>query len=82
MGKMYDILKRQLLSKEYRKNAEDCIKIFNKLKEINDGSVWESDWKVLTTTCGCMGKQPHIQMVYKPSKVGYIFLNGIKSENV
>ena len=67
---------------EHKKNAEDCIKIYNKLKEMNGGSVWSSDWQVLTTIGGWVGERPHAQMACKPSKVGYVFLNGIKSENV
>ena len=77
MGKIYDRLQNQLQVEEHRKNAEDCIKIYNKLKEMNDGSVWSSDWQVLTTIGGWIGERPHAQMAYKPSKVGYVFLNGI-----
>lgn len=73
--------KLKLQVEEHRKNAEDCIKIYNKLKEMNDGSVWSSDWQVLTTIGGWIGERPHAQMAYKPSKVGYVFLNGIRDEN-
>lgn len=45
---------------------------------MNDGSVWSSDWQVLTTIGGWIGERPHAQMAYKPSKVGYVFLNGIR----
>ena len=38
MGKIYDRLQEQLQVEEHRENAEDCIKIYNKLKEMNDGS--------------------------------------------
>lgn len=81
MGKIYDRLQEQLKLEEHRKNAEDCIEIYNKLKEMNDGSVWSSDWQVLTTIGGWIGERPHAQMAYKPSKVGYVFLNGIRDEN-
>lgn len=40
MGKIYDRLQKQLQVEEHREDAEDCIKIYNKLKEMNDGSVW------------------------------------------
>lgn len=36
MGKLYDRLKRQLKSNEFKKDAEDCIKIYEILKEMND----------------------------------------------
>lgn len=81
MGKIYDRLQKQLQVEEHREDAEDCIKIYNKLKEMNDGSVWSSDWQVLTTIGGWIGERPHAQMAYKPSKVGYVFLNGIRDEN-
>lgn len=81
MGKIYDRLQEQLQVEEHRENAEDCIKIYNKLKEMNDGSVWSSDWQILTTIGGWIGERPHAQMAYKPSKVGYVFLNGIRDEN-
>lgn len=80
-GKIYDRLQKQLQVEEHREDAEDCIKIYNKLKEMNDGSVWSSDWQVLTTIGGWIGERPHAQMAYKPSKVGYVFLNGIRDEN-
>lgn len=76
-----DRFQKQLQVEEHREDAEDCIKIYNKLKEMNDGSVWSSDWQVLTTIGGWIGERPHAQMAYKPSKVGYVFLNGIRGEN-
>lgn len=48
MGKLYDNLQEQLKT-EYKKEAEDCIKIYNKLKEISGGSVWSSDWNVFSS---------------------------------
>lgn len=59
MGKIYDKLQKQLQVEEHREDAEDCIKIYNKLKEMNDGSVWSSDWQVLTTIGGWIGERPH-----------------------
>lgn len=44
----------------------------------------------MTEACGVLigkslplsvGERPHAQMAYKPSKVGYVFLNGIRDEN-
>lgn len=49
MGKLYDRLQKQLKSEEYKKDAEDCLKIYEKLKEMNNGKVWESSWNPLTT---------------------------------
>lgn len=35
---------------------EDCLKIYEKLKEINNGSVWSLDWRQLTTMGVCYQK--------------------------
>lgn len=80
MGKLYDSLQKQLKSEEYKKDAEDCLKIYEKLKEMNDGSVWESDWQQLTTIGGWIGEECPKTMAYKPSKLGYVFLKGIEEE--
>ena len=80
MGKLYDKLQRQLKSEEYKKDAEDCLKIYEKLKELNNGSVWDSDWRQLTTIGGWIGDKYPKTMVYKPSKLGYELLKGIKEK--
>lgn len=81
MGKLYNDLQRQLRT-AYKKEAEDCIKIYNKLKGMNknDGSVWSKDWEALTVMFGCVGSYPNSFMVYRPSEIGKVFLNGIKFE--
>ena len=79
MGKLYDRLKKQLKSKENKKDAEDCIKIYEILKEMNNGNVWYSDWQMLVTV-KFVGTYPNSKPIYKPSKEGYIFLKGIEEE--
>lgn len=79
MGKLYDRLKKQLKSEEYKKDAEDCLKIYEKLKEMNNGSVWESSWNPLTTV-KFVGTYPNSERIYKPSKEGYVFLKGIEEK--
>ena len=76
MGKLADRLNKQLKT-EHKKEAEDCIKIYNKLKEIDNGRVWESKWTPLVNV-KFLGKYPY-QYKYEPSVMGYIFLNGIKN---
>lgn len=80
MGKLYDHLQKQLKSEEYKKDAEDCLKIYEKLKEMNNGSVWDSDWRQLTTIGGWIGDKYPKTMVYKPSKLGYELLKGIEKK--
>jgi hypothetical protein len=80
MGKLYDRLQKQLKSEEYKKDAEDCLKIYDKLKEMNNGSVWDSDWRQLITIGGWIGDKYPKTMVYKPSKLGYELLKGIEKK--
>ena len=61
---------------EHKKEAEDCIKIYNKVKEISRGSVWESDWRVLVRVI-CVGTWPNAKPIYKPNAIGEIFIKGI-----
>jgi hypothetical protein len=77
MSKLRDLLDRQLKIPKYSKDAEDCIKIYNKLSELENGSVWSSQWNILTTIAGFEGKFPNAVRMFKPSKIGYIFLKGL-----
>lgn len=79
MGKLYDRLQKQLKSEEYKKDAEDCLKIYEKLKEMNNGKVWESIWNPLTNV-KFIGTYPNSKRIYKPSKEGYVFLKGIEEK--
>ena len=79
MGKLYDRLQKQLKSEEYKKDAEDCLKIYEKLKEMNDGKVWESSWNPLTKVT-FVGTYPNSERIYKPRQEGYVFLKGIEEK--
>lgn len=79
MGKLYDRLQKQLKSEEYNKDAEDCLKIYEKIKEMNNGKVWESSWNPLTTV-KFVGTYPNSERIYKPSQEGYVFLKGIEEK--
>lgn len=79
MGKLYDRLQKQLKSEEHKKDAEDCLKIYEKLKEMNDGKVWELSWNPLTTV-KFVGTYPNSERIYKPSQEGYVFLKGIEEK--
>lgn len=74
-------LQKQLKNEDakLKKDAEDCIKIYEKLKEMNDGKVWESSWNPLTTV-KFVGTYPNSMRIYKPSKEGYVFLKGIEEK--
>ena len=74
MGKLLDRLKKQLKT-EFKQDAEDCIKIYNKLSDMFDGHVWESDWRLLVDTK--FKGFPSDERTFKPSNIGYVFLKGI-----
>ena len=65
------------LNTEYKEDAEDCIAIYQKLKEMYNGHVWNSQWRVLVdiTFIGF----PSGKKRFKPSAIGYVFLEGIKN---
>ncbi len=77
---VYTDLKKQLQKqselKDLREDALNCIKIYEKLKEINNGSVWSSQLQILISTY--FEGYPSTKRWYKPSKVGSVFLRGIK----
>lgn len=75
MGKLYDSLQRQLNLEEYRKDAEDCLFIYDKLKEMNNGNIWETQWNALVTV-NFMGSYPYVR-IYKPNNLGYTIIEGI-----
>lgn len=78
MGKLYDRLQKQLQSEEYKKDAEDCLKIYEKLKEMNNGSVWDSQWRPLVYTI--FKGFPSDERRFKPTNLGYVFLKGIEEK--
>lgn len=76
MGKLMVRLEKQLTT-EHKKDAEECIKIYNKLKEMYDGKVWSSNWTPLTDVT--FKGYPSSERRYKPSSIGNIFLKGINN---
>lgn len=78
--KIIDELKIQLESEDeiVRQDARDCLTIANKLKELEDGRIWSTQWRVLTTV-GWIGKVENYRRWYKPSKIGEIFIKGLNN---
>lgn len=73
---MYKYLEKQLKNEKCKVDAENCIKIYNKLKELNGGgSVWASQISTLFDVK--FQGFPSDERTYKPSRVGCIFLKGI-----
>lgn len=79
MEALYNYLQKQLKDEAHKKDAEDCLKIYEKLKELNDGgSVWASQWNPLVEVH--YEGFPSDNRTYKPSNLGYIFLKGIEEK--
>lgn len=76
--KVIDYLHEQLNSPELKKDAEDCLKIYHKLKKIRNGKVWSTEWSMLVVVHH--EGYPNTKRTYKPSKIGYVFLNGIENK--
>lgn len=65
-------------SEEHKKDAEDCLKIYEKLKEMNNGSVWSLQWQQLVTPK--FKGFPSDDRTYHPTSMGYVFLKGIEEK--
>jgi hypothetical protein len=76
MGKLLERLNKQLKS-EYKQDAEDCIEIYNKLKDMSNGHVWSSNWEPLVRTI--FKGFPSDDRRFEPTEIGRIFLKGIRN---
>jgi hypothetical protein len=76
MGKLMDRLQKQLKT-EHKQDAENCIKIYNYLKESNNGRVWESQWNPLVTVT--FKGFPSDERYYKLNSIGNLVLKGLNS---
>lgn len=77
MGKLMDRLQKQLKNPETKKDAEDCIKIYNWIKDTDkDGRVWSSRWEPLVDVK--FKGFPSDERTYKPNITGYTLLKGIE----
>jgi len=68
------MLKAQRVSR-YSKEAEDCLKIWKFLADLDNGHVWQQKWDVLVKHCYSRDKV-HF---FKPTKIGEIFLKGLEA---
>lgn len=75
MGKLFRELQKQLGTTD-NLSAKSCLIIYDKLKELSGGKVWETEWRALVK-CTLGGTYPNYRRVYKPSQIGVIFLKGI-----
>lgn len=76
MGKLEDRLNRQLKT-ENKKEAEDCLKLFNWVKDTDpEGKVWSSRWTPLVD----VRFEGWNKRIYKPNITGYTILKSLKNK--
>lgn len=77
MGKLMDNLQKQLKEPEYKKDAEECIEIYNWIKATDkDGRVWSSRWEPLVDVK--FKGFPSDKRTYSLNITGKTLLKGIK----
>jgi hypothetical protein len=77
MGKLTERLEKQLLDHNHKEDAEDCIRVYNWLKETDpEGRVWSSRWRPLVDVS--FEGFPSDKRIYKLNITGRMLLNGIK----
>ena len=81
MGKLMTRLQNQLSDPDRKKEAEDCISVYNWIKRTDpDGQVWSSKWSPLVDVT--FKGFPSDIRYYKLNIMGQTLLKGIKTETV
>lgn len=78
MSEFKDQLLKQLET-SYSENARECLEIYETLKELNNGSIPSDQWMVLIDVKR-LKSYSGFTWIHVPSKVGYIFLKGLKNQ--
>jgi hypothetical protein len=78
MSELKDRLLKQLET-DYSENARECLEIYEALEKLNNGSIPSDQWMVLTNVKH-LKSYSGFTRVYIPSKIGYIFLKGLKNQ--
>lgn len=78
MSEFKDRLLKQLET-SYSENARECLEIYEALEKLNNGSIPSDQWMVLTNVKH-LKSYSGFTRVHVPSKIGYIFLKGLKNQ--
>ena len=79
MAKLLDEIKKKMSNDKFKDDASKVLKIYNGLKNLDDGHIWSSKWRVLvSTTWRKIGDK--CEKVYSPTTVGEIFIKGLSYE--
>ena len=78
MGKLMKRLEKQLTMPEHKQNAEECIEIYNWIKNTDkDGCVWSSRWSPLVNV-KWLGSYPNSTAIHSLNITGKTLLKGMK----
>ena len=77
MGKLKERLLSQAKHEDRKNDAIQCLEIYDALNKINNGKVWSSQWQILVDVKSAGFESD--DRIYYPSKIGLIFLKGLKS---
>lgn len=80
MGKLLTRLNQQLNIKDCKKDAEECIQVYNWIKDNHKGSVWSSTWRPLVNVEH--KGFPSDKRTYSLSIVGKMLLRGINCKKL
>jgi hypothetical protein len=78
MSELKDRLLKQLET-DYSEDARNCLKIYEAIKELNEGSIPSDQWMVLSRV-QYLGTHIDPMRVYSPSKIDYVFLKGLERD--
>lgn len=78
MGKLINSLQSQLET-ERKKDAEECIQLYNYLFECYGGKVWSSQWEPLTIVE--FEGYPSNKKYYRLNHLGKLVLKGLSVKN-
>lgn len=78
MGNLMNTLQSQLKT-EQKKDAEECIQLYNYLFEFNNGKVWSSQWQSLVIVKFVYQSN---ERYYKLNHLGKLVLKGLNDEKI
>lgn len=80
MGKIANELNWQMGVAGLEKQAQQCKAIYDKLKEMDGGHIWERKWSVLMKVCSRSNSDGKVEFYRAPTAIGEIFLKGLAAD--
>ena len=80
MGKIENELNKQMGVEGLEKQAQQCKAIYDKLKEMDGGHLWDGEWSVLVKVCSRRNSDGKVEFYRAPTAIGEIFLKGLATD--